>query len=67
MLFFIIQNFSSQIPSANLGTVEVRLVECCWTLVQMYSKRSGDGTLFCQNPPEVAFREPLERRSWKGS
>ena len=36
-----------------------------WSTVKPPSRRSDNRTLFCQNPQEVAFEEPVKRYSWR--
>ena len=36
-----------------------------WRTVKPPSRRSHNRTLFCQNPQEVPFEEPMKRYSWR--
>ena len=44
-------------PGRTKSTVKVGLLEYRWSLLQIYSKRSDNRTLACQNPQRVAFEE----------
>ena len=60
-----VQTLKSKLSRGCLGetksTVEVGLLEHSWTALQIYSRKSDNRTLICQNPQEVAFEEPVRR------
>ena len=49
--------------SDNLGTAKSTVKVVSWSAVKPPSRRSDNRTLFCQNPQEVTFEEPVKRHS----
>ena len=68
-----ISDFSSR-PWRNLppklgktkSTVKVRLLEYCWTPLQIYSRRSDNRTLFYQKSTRTNFRGAFEKALLEG-
>ena len=56
---------AKRVPSLLLGKTKSTVKVGSWSTVEPPSRRSHNRTLFCQNPQEVTFEEPVKRYSWR--
>ena len=52
-------------PLSLVGKTKSTVKAGSWSTIQPPSGRSDNRTLFCQNPQEVNFKEPVKRYSWR--
>ena len=54
-------------PDRGLGITKSTVKVGSWSTANPPSRTSDNRTLFCQNPQELTFEEPVKRYSWRDS